>query len=402
MSNEVKVPVLPESVADATMLGWHKQVGDTVRRDENLVDIETEKVVLEVPAAFDGVLTEIRKSEGDTVVAEEIIGILEPRELDSEEQGDAGDKALDATAHDDDTMDLLSPAVRRLVNEHDIDPTQITGTGKDGRLLKEDVLKYFADQAAPNVTPVPEPVAKPSVPAAPSGERVSRREPMTRLRQTIATRLLQAQQNAALLTTFNEVNLQAVMDLRSKYKDKFEQQHGVRLGMMSFFIKASIEGLKRFPAINAYVEDNEIVYHDFYDIGIAVASPRGLVVPILRSAENKSFADIELDISNYGKKARDGALSMDDLTGGTFTITNGGVFGSLLSTPIVNPPQSAILGMHKTQERPVAEDGEIKIRPMMYLAVSYDHRIIDGAEAVQFLVTVKESLEDPARLLLEV
>ena len=398
MSIEIKVPVLPESVADATMLGWHKQVGDSVRRDENLVDIETEKVVLEVPATFDGVLTEITRNEGDTVVADEVIGILEPGEISASAESESDDDSAEVSSGDNDEADVLSPAVRRLVTEHDIDPSQITGTGKDGRILKEDVLKYFEEQVAPDAEPTDTPI----IPDVPSGERITRREPMTRLRQTIATRLIQAQQNAALLTTFNEVNLQAVTDLRRKYKDKFEQQHGVRLGMMSFFIKASIEGLKRFPVINAYLEDNDIVYHNYYDIGIAAASPRGLVVPIIRSAQDKSFARIESDISSYGKKARDGTLSMDDLTGGTFTITNGGVFGSLLSTPIINPPQSAILGMHKIQERPVAEDGEVKIRPMMYLALSYDHRIIDGAEAVQFLVTVKESLEDPARLLLEV
>lgn len=398
MSTEIKVPVLPESVADATMLSWHKQVGDTVRRDENLIDIETEKVVLEVPATIDGVLTEIKKNEGDTVLANEVIGILEPQEISAAEDNESADDSPKAASGDDDETGLLSPAVRRLVSEHNIDPAQITGTGKGGRILKDDVLKYFEDQVTPDV----EPIAEPLVSEAKKGEGITRREPMTRLRQTIANRLLQAQQNAALLTTFNEVNLQAVKDLRRKYKDKFEQQHGVRLGMMSFFIKASIEGLKRFPVINAYLEDNNIVYHDYYDIGIAAASPRGLVVPIIRSAQDKSFARIESDISNYGKKARGGTLSMDDLTGGTFTITNGGVFGSLLSTPIINPPQSAILGMHKIQERPVAEDGEVRIRPMMYLALSYDHRIIDGAEAVQFLVTIKESLEDPARLLLEV
>ena len=399
MSIEIKVPVLPESVADATMLSWHKQVGDVVRRDESLVDIETEKVVLEVPATMDGVLSEITKNEGDTVVADEVIGILEPQEI-----SDANvNQSTDIKSDESDVKEgenVLSPSVRRLVSEHDIDPAQIPGTGKDGRILKEDVLKYFQDQVAPDVTPTP--VVPDSAAQSGKGERVTRSEPMTRLRQTIANRLVHAQQNAALLTTFNEVNLQAVMDLRRKYRDKFEEQHGVRLGMMSFFIKASIEGLKRFPIINAYMEDNNITYHDYYDVGIAAASPRGLVVPVIRSCEEKSFAGLETAISGYGKKAHDGTLSMDDLTGGTFTITNGGVFGSLLSTPIINPPQSAILGMHKIQERPIAEDGEVKIRPMMYLALSYDHRIIDGAEAVRFLVTVKESLEDPARLLLEV
>lgn len=416
MPIEVKVPVLPESVADATMLSWHKQPGDTVRRDENLVDIETEKVVLEVPAPLDGVLKEVIKAEGETVLGEELIAILEPLAPGAEppvaHQVDAAEGISEMpepavkTEGEDSSPLPLSPAVRRMVSEHDLDPSKIPATGKHGRIIKQDVQKHLdhQDVARPDTQPAPAaatPAAATPVPTRP-GERAERREPMSRLRKTIANRLVEAQQTAALLTTFNEVDLQVVMKLRGKYKESFEQRHGTRLGMMSFFVKASIEALQRFPLVNAYIEGNDIVYHDYYDIGIAVAGPRGLVVPVIRDADQKSFAEVEATIRNFGKKAGDGSLSMEELTGGTFTITNGGVFGSLVSTPIINPPQSAILGMHKIQERPVAENGEVKIRPMMYLALSYDHRIVDGREAVQFLVTIKETLEDPARLLLQV
>ncbi len=429
MSIEVKVPQLPESVSEATIVSWHKSAGDAVKRDENLVDLETEKVVLEVPAPRDGVLTEILKQDGDTVEADDVLGIVDP---DASPKGDdaGSDKPDDGEADEDDgkkeesgakadkpaekketpapsggDAPQTSPAVRKLLDEHDLDASRITGTGKGGRLLKEDVLKYLEEQDSPQPAGKPERESKspPPPPAAPDGgERGERREPMSRLRATVASRLKDAQNTAAMLTTFNDVNLQAVMDLRARYKEAFEEKHGVRLGIMSFFTKAAVEGLKRYPVLNAYVEGSEIVYHDYQDVGIAVASPRGLVVPVVRDADQKSLAEIELDINRLGKKARDGKLTMEELTGGTFTITNGGVFGSMLSTPILNPPQSAILGMHRTEKRPVAENGEVVIRPMMYLAVTYDHRIIDGSDAVRFLVTIKEVLEDPARLLLEV
>jgi len=404
MSIEIKVPVLPESVADAIMMEWHKNPGDSVRRDENLVDIETEKVVLEVPAPVDGVLQEIKHNAGDTVLSQQVIAILEPGEVaaTSATAETSPTAAAAATETTGDADDRLSPAVRRLVEEHGIDANAITATGPDGRILKEDVLNYFAEQASPKQSA---PAATPSHPPAPvvsTGAREERREPMSRLRKTIAGRLVDAQQTAALLTTFNEVDLHEVKKLRSDYRDAFEKKYGVRLGFMSFFVKASIEALKRFPAVNAFIDDTDIVYHDYYDIGIAVSSPRGLVVPILRDVDQKGFAQIESDINEFGRKAKDGALTMDELTGGTFTITNGGVFGSMLSTPIINPPQSAILGMHNIQDRPMAINGEVVIRPMMYVALTYDHRIIDGREAVQFLVTIKESLENPARMLLGV
>ncbi len=414
MSVEVKVPILPESVTEATLLSWHKQVGESVRRDENLVDIETEKVVLEVPAPQDGVIKELVKNDGDTVLAEELIAIIEPgavAETPPAKPAADRDEAVQPTDAEPSTpasqtaADDSGPAVRKLLAENNLDANQIPATGKDGRLTKGDVLK-FLDRGGKSEAPAPAPQPPDSAPvAAPrrtGGERSERREPMSRLRATIANRLLQAQQSAAMLTTFNDVNLRSVMALRKKYKDMFEEKHDARLGMMSFFVKASIEALKRFPAVNAYIDGKDIVYHDYHDIGIAAASPRGLVVPVIRDADLLSFAEIEQQISAYGKKARTGTLTMEELTGGTFTITNGGVFGSMLSTPILNPPQSAILGMHRIEQRPVAEDGEVVIRPMMYLALTYDHRIVDGAEAVRFLVTIKEMLEDPARLLLEV
>ncbi|HEX7025881.1 MAG TPA: 2-oxoglutarate dehydrogenase complex dihydrolipoyllysine-residue succinyltransferase [Gammaproteobacteria bacterium] len=414
MSIEVKVPVLPESVADATVSVWHKKPGDAVSRDENLVDIETDKVVLEVPSPQDGIVKEIVQTEGATVTANQVIAILEPNGAAGKpvtqktEQQPAAEKSAGKTAANDGEP-ALSPSVRKLIAEHGLDAGDITGSGKDGRILKEDVLSALDNKksgkagtaiAKPPTQPISEP--RPEKPAIESdGPRTEKRVPMTRLRARIAERLLEAQANAAILTTFNEVNMKPVMDMRNRYKDRFEKQHKVKLGFMSFFIKASVEALKRFPAVNASIDGNDIVYHGYYDIGVAVSSPRGLVVPILRNAELMSMAALESKIVEYGNKAKDGTLALDDMTGGTFTVSNGGVFGSLLSTPILNPPQSAILGMHKIEERPVVENGEIVARPMMYLALSYDHRIIDGREAVQFLVTIKELLEDPARILLE-
>jgi len=403
MSVEVKVPILPESVAEATVATWHKQVGDAVSIDENLVDIETEKVVLEVPSTVEGVVKEIRAEEGATVGEQDIIAIIEegavaasPAKSDDTESAPASAPGAATQANSDsDDSDKLSPAVRKLVDEHNIDPKSLSGTGKNGRILKEDVLKALSDKSAPKA------VAS-SVPSTPqSGARGERREPMSRLRQTIARRLKEAQDTQAMLTTFNDVNLAAVIELRKKYKETFEKTHGTRLGFMSFFVKAAVEALRRFPAVNASIDGNDVVFHDFYDVGIAASSPRGLVVPVLRDVDQMSFARVEQSIGEYGQKAKDGKLAMEDLVGGTFTVSNGGVFGSMLSTPIVNPPQSAILGMHRIEQRPVAEDGEVVIRPMMYLALTYDHRIIDGRESVLFLRTIKECLEDPARLLLE-
>ncbi len=436
MSVDIPVPALPESVSEATVVAWHKQPGDPVSRDENLVDLETDKVVLEVPAPADGVLEAVQKATGDTVVAEDVLGSVDETATAGGAPAPSGDEAGPAEqpaagtepaaeaaapaapaeeAAPADDLDRLSPAVRRLVREHGLDPAHIEASRADGRLTKEDVLRHLerrdgGEAAAPASAPA-EAAAAPGQPAAqgaaagtevPAGERPEQRVPMTRLRQRIAERLVEAQQTAAMLTTFNEVNMQPVMDLRSRYRERFEQAHEVRLGFMSFFVKAVVEGLKRYPAVNASVDGQDVIYHGYYDIGIAVSSPRGLVVPVLRDADRLSFAEIEAQINELGKRAQEGKLSMDELTGGTFTITNGGIFGSLLSTPIINPPQSGILGMHKIQERPVAEDGEVVIRPMMYLAHTYDHRLIDGREAVQFLVTVKECLEDPSRLLLEV
>ena len=400
MTVEVKVPILPESVADATVATWHKQVGDAVSVDENLVDIETEKVVLEVPSTVDGVLKEIRAEEGATVGEQDIIAVIEEGATASTAApapAAAEPKAAETSepASNDDA-DKLSPAVRKLVAENDIDASTIKGSGKNGRILKEDVVKAIANKPAASTSASTTPT-----PQAAIGERTERRVPMTRLRSTIARRLKEAQDTQAMLTTFNDVNLQAVMDLRKQYKEQFEKVHGARLGFMSFFVKAAIEALKRYPAVNASIDGNDIVYHDFYDVGIAASSPRGLVVPVLRDVDQMSFAGVEKSIGEYGQKAKDGKLTMEDLVGGTFTVSNGGVFGSMLSTPIVNPPQSAILGMHRIEERPVAENGQVVIRPMMYLALTYDHRIIDGKESVLFLRTIKECLEDPARLLLE-
>jgi 2-oxoglutarate dehydrogenase E2 component (dihydrolipoamide succinyltransferase) len=398
---DVRVPTLPESVTDATVLTWHKKPGDPVSRDENLLDLETDKVVLEVPSPIDGVLTEIKAEEGAVVTSDDILAILTEGAVAAAAPA-ASEPAAEAPAESDDDH-ILTPAVRRLVKEMKIDPSQVTGTGKEGRILKSDVMRYLDEQKN---QPAEAKEAKAAASAAPDdialGPRDEKRVPMSRLRARVAERLLEAQANAAILTTFNEVDLQNVIELRKKYKDQFEKQHDTRLGFMSFFVKAAVEALKKFPAVNASIDGDEIVYHNYFDIGIAVGSPRGLVVPILRDADQMSFAEIEAHIREYGEKARDGSLSYDDLTGGTFTISNGGVYGSMLSTPILNPPQSAILGMHNIVERPVVVNGEIVIRPMMYLALSYDHRIIDGRESVQTLVTIKELLEDPARLMLQV
>lgn len=396
MSVEVKVPVLPESVADALVSVWHVKVGDTVSVDDNLVDIETEKVVLEVPSTVDGVIVEIRAEEGTTVGEQEIIAIIKEGPAPAAQStSTAAPIAAPVDADDADDADKLSPAVRKMLAESNLNPSSIKGTGKNGRLLKEDVQNALNAKPAVSATAVTE------VKTLQAGERNERRVPMTRLRTTIARRLKEAQDTQAMLTTFNDVNMQAVMDLRKQYKELFEKKHGARLGFMSFFVKAVIEALKRFPAVNASIDGNDIVYHDFYDIGIAASSPRGLVVPVLRDVDQLSFAGIEKTIGEYGQKAKDGKLTMDDLVGGTFTISNGGTFGSMMSTPIVNPPQSAILGMHRIEDRPIAENGEVVIRPMMYLALTYDHRIIDGSQSVLFLRTIKECLEDPARLLLE-
>lgn len=429
MTVEVKVPVLAESIPDATLLDWKKSEGDTVERDEILIELETDKVVLEVPAPEGGVLSEILKKGGEVAESGEVIARIDPDGKAKAKKGDKAEKeeAETETAGEkketrkeeeekpekkdggESAADRLSPAVRKLVEENNLDASEIDGSGKDGRLTKGDVLDFLekqkergAGKPAAKETKAPESKKAPAPAARTEGERSERREPMSRLRARIAERLVQAQQTAAILTTFNEVNMQPVMELRKRYKDPFEKKHGVRLGFMSFFAKASIQALKRFPAVNAYIEGSEIVYHDYYDIGVAVGSPRGLVVPIVRDADRLSYAEIEAKINEFGQKAKDGTLGIDELTGGTFTISNGGVFGSMLSTPILNPPQSAILGMHKTQERPVVENGEIVVRPMMYLALSYDHRIVDGREAVLFLVTIKEALEEPGRMLLEV
>jgi len=397
MATELKVPNLPESVADATIVTWHKKPGDAVRRDENLVDLETDKVVLEVPAPADGILKEILKDTGSVVKAEEIIAIIEEGAAASAAQSTTDNKVAAPTAAPVHTANTATasaaagPAARRVAAEYDVKLEQVSGSGKDGRVTRSDVLAQLQTTATHVAT-------APQI----AGSREEQRVPMTRLRARIAERLLAAQHNAAILTTFNEINLQKVMELRAKYKDVFEKKYGVKLGFMSFFTKAVVEALKRYPAVNASIDGSDIVYHGYFDIGIAVSTDRGLVVPIVRDADKLSFAELERGIANYGRKARDNQISIEDMTGGTFTITNGGVFGSLLATPIINPPQSAILGMHKIEERPVVENGQIVIRPMMYVALSYDHRIIDGKESVGFLVAIKEVLEDPARLLLEI
>ena len=402
MNFEILVPSLPESVSDATLAAWHKKPGEFVNKNDILVDLETDKVVLEVPAPESGILSKILHEDGATVVAGDVLAILEIKaaeSTDSQETEQTGSEDIP-----------LSPAVRRLIQENKIAPQDVLGTGKKGRLTKTDVLDHIKnsqqtpEQSVQKVTPEPVQVKEteetPAIPPVSSSFRPEQRVPMTRLRAKVAERLLQAQQNAAMLTTFNEVNMKSVIDLRNQYKDRFLQKHEIKLGFMSFFIKASIEALKKFPAINASIDGTDIIYHGYYDMGIAVSTPRGLIVPVIRDADQLDFAGIEKSIFDYGTKARDGALSYEDLTGGTFTITNGGIFGSMLSTPILNPPQCAILGMHAIRERAVVENGEIVIRPIMYLALSYDHRLVDGKEAVQFLVTIKECLESPAHLLL--
>ncbi len=404
MSSEVRVPALPESVADATVLTWHKQPGEAVRKDETLVDLETDKVVLEVPSPANGVLADIKTPEGEVVAADTLLALIQVGEAATTLAPGAKETSEPPT---DGSEPVLAPAARRLVKELDLDSSQITGTGKDGRIQKGDVVAYLDSKES--ARPATDPDLASTAPTAPpqlslSGEagRPEQRVTMTRLRSRVAERLVQAQQTAAILTTFNEVNMQPVMDLRRKYKDQFEKTHGARLGFMSFFVKAAVEALQRFPVVNASVDGSDIIYHGYFDIGIAVSSPRGLVVPILRNCDQLSMADIENGIAEFGRKAKEGTLSFEELTGGTFSITNGGIFGSLLSTPILNPPQSAILGMHKIQERPMAENAQVVVRPMMYLALSYDHRIVDGREAVQTLVTIKETLEDPARILLRI
>lgn len=414
MSNEIKAPVFPESVADGTIATWHKQVGEQVKRDELLVDIETDKVVLEVVAQADGVLKEIIKPEGETILSAEVIAIFEAGGVgDSAPAQPAADSSTDESADAEADDVKVNPAARKLAEEKGVSLSDVKATGKDGRITKEDVLNHLkapapqtdAPQAPAESAPAQAP-AKPAPVAAPSfnpGERAEKRVPMTRLRSTIAKRLVSAQQNAAMLTTYNEVDMKAVMELRKQYKDMFEKKHdGARLGFMSFFVKAATEALKRFPSVNASIDGNDIVYHGYQDIGVAVSTEKGLVVPVLRDVDAMGLADIERGIVDYAGKARDGKLGIEEMQGGTFTITNGGTFGSLMSTPILNPPQTAILGMHKIQDRPMAINGQVEIRPMMYLALSYDHRMIDGKEAVQFLVTIKELLEDPARILLDI
>jgi 2-oxoglutarate dehydrogenase E2 component (dihydrolipoamide succinyltransferase) len=428
MTIEVRVPQLPESVADATLVSWHKKPGDSVVRDENLVDLETDKVVLEVPAPVAGVLKEIRLSDGTTVTSGQVLAIIEegaaavpgasaPAILAAASGATTAAKdtvAKGAAAKDaakpDTVGGKLSPAAKRVAEENQVDPKTVAGSGRDGRVSKSDVVNYLSSKDA--VSPAPAAASAASAAAkapaqfvpAPSARtaRAEQRVPMTRLRARIAERMVQAQATQALLTSFNEVDLKAVNELRARYKDQFDKQYGVKLGFMSFFAKACVEALKKFPSVNASVDGSDIVYHEYFDIGVAVSTDRGLIVPVLRDADQLSFADIEKSIGNFAARARAGSITIEELTGGTFTITNGGVFGSLLSTPIVNSPQSAILGMHKIQDRPVVIDGEIVVRPMMYIALTYDHRIIDGREAVQFLVTVKQCLEDPARMVLHI
>jgi 2-oxoglutarate dehydrogenase E2 component (dihydrolipoamide succinyltransferase) len=410
MATEIKAPVFPESVADGTVATWHKKVGEPVSRDDVLVDIETDKVVLEVVAPADGVLISIACPEGETVLSDQVLAQFEAGataakitpQTSQSESTQAGPAAIVArpAGHTDATLDTeQSPAVRKAVAENNLDAASIDGTGRGGRVTKEDVQNHLAaPKPAPAAAPTP---AQSTALSQAVGERVEKRVPMTRLRQRVAERLLSAAQDTAMLTTFNEVNMKPIMDMRKDYQARFEKRHGVRLGFMSFFVKAATEALKRFPAVNASLQGTDIVYHGYYDIGVAVSSERGLVVPVLRDTDRMNLAEVEKNIIDYGKKARDGKLGIEDMTGGTFTISNGGVFGSLLSTPILNPPQTAILGMHKIQDRPMAVDGQVVILPMMYLALSYDHRLIDGKEAVSFLVTIKELVEDPALLLLD-
>ena len=423
MTIEVRVPQLPESVADATLVSWHKKPGDAVARDENLVDLETDKVVLEVPAPVAGVLKEIKLADGTTVTSGQVLAVIEegaaagvpgasaPAIMAASSGATTAAKEAakpDGAGAAASGAAKLSPAAKRVVEENKVDPSAVAGSGRDGRVSKSDVVNYLSgkDAAAASTPAAKAPSAVPAAkaPAAPAarGVRAEQRVPMTRLRARIAERMVQAQATQALLTSFNEVDLQAVNELRGRYKDLFEKQYGVKLGFMSFFTKACVEALKKFPSVNASVEGNDIVYHEYFDVGVAVSTDRGLIVPVLRDADQLSFADIEKSIGNFAGRARAGTITMEELTGGTFTITNGGVFGSLLSTPIVNAPQSAILGMHKIQDRAVVIDGQVVVRPMMYVALTYDHRIIDGREAVTFLVRIKECIEDPSRLLFDI
>lgn len=399
MSIEIKVPVLPESVADALLAVWHVKEGDFVNEGDNLVDLETDKVMLEVPATVSGTIQSIKIPEGTNVTAGELLAVLVAGE--AAPAASAKEEAPAAAASED--AHKLSPAVKVLVEENKLDVSIIPATGKDGRHTKEDILKFLeSGKSAPKAAA---PAAK--APAAaplniPMGNRTEQRVPMTRLRATIADRLLEAKNSTAMLTTFNEVNMKNVIELRKKYKDEFEKRHGIKLGFMSFFVKAAVEALKKYPAVNASIDGNDMIYHGYFDIGVAVSSPRGLVVPVIRDADQKSLAEIEKTIMDFAIRAKEGKLGLEDMTGGTFTVTNGGVFGSMMSTPIINPPQSGILGMHKTYDRPIAENGQVVIAPMMYLAHSYDHRIIDGKEAVGFLVAIKDAIEDPTRLLLDI
>lgn len=428
MATDIKAPQFPESVADGTVATWHKKEGEAVKRDELLVDIETDKVVLEVVAPSDGVMAKILKDEGETVESQEVLGQLDAGATASDDaeaakDDDSGEPAKDKAAKDESTGDdsdqdqdeekapasendkggdedaQAGPAARKLMSEKGLTAADVTGTGRNGRITKEDVEKALAARQQPKPDPASSQAAP--VPEAAPGEREERRVPMTRLRKRIAERLVSAQHNAAMLTTFNEVNMKPIMDMRKNYKEAFEKAHGVRLGFMGFFTRACVEALKRFPEVNASLDGDDAVYHGYYDVGVAVSTERGLVVPVIRDADQKGLAEVESQIIDYGQKAQKGKLSIDEMTGGTFTISNGGVFGSLMSMPILNPPQTAILGMHKIQERPMAVNGQVEILPMMYLALSYDHRMIDGKTAVQFLVTIKNFIEDPARLLLD-
>src|SRR4051812_7706862 len=399
---EVKIPALSESVAEATLLSWHKKAGEFVKRDENLIDIETDKVVLELPAPASGVLSKVIKGDGGTVTSNEVIATIETDAKAPAEVAALAPAASTATTLKDmpaatAAQPAVMPAAKKIAADDNLDTSQISGSGRGGRVTKEDVTDVLRSPAVKASPPMPSAVNIDRI----LGERPEQRVPMSRLRQRVAQRLVESQSTAAILTTFNEVNMQPVMELRNRYKDKFEKEYGVKLGFMSFFVKAAVHALKKYPVVNASVDGTDIVYHGYFDVGIAVGSPRGLVVPILRNGDQLSFADVEKQISDFGKRAQDGKLSIEELTGGTFSISNGGVFGSMLSTPIINPPQSAILGVHATKERPVVENGQIVVRPMNYLALSYDHRIIDGREAVLFLVAIKDALEDPSRLLLE-
>ncbi|WP_309044382.1 2-oxoglutarate dehydrogenase complex dihydrolipoyllysine-residue succinyltransferase [Marinobacter sediminicola] len=409
MSTEIKAPVFPESVAEGTVATWHKQPGEACSRDDLIVDIETDKVVLEVVAPADGVIEEILKGEGDTVESGEVIGKFkagaagDSGSSESKASSASADKGEAKSEQSQESGDaILSPAARKLADENNVDPAAVKGTGKDGRVTKEDVQNHVdTSKSSGGSAKAAAPSAMPEVNVA-AGERPEKRVPMTRLRASIAKRLVNAQQTAAMLTTFNEVDMGPIMELRKAYQDSFVKRHDIKLGFMSFFAKAATEALKRFPAVNASIDGNDMVYHGYQDIGVAVSTDRGLVVPVLRDTDAMGLADIEKKIVEYGTKAKGGKLAIEDMTGGTFTITNGGIFGSLISTPILNPPQTAILGMHKIQERPMAVNGKVEIRPMMYLALSYDHRMVDGKEAVQFLVAIKDMLEDPARILLDV